>query len=97
MIKSEVQAQLCINSTIPGAAASSAAESSKRSSQSKRLTKTGGREVTNRRRKIDTIEKILEVERNIQIKSLLGSTATATTTLWTKRHFCRPRAAATAG
>src|SRR6185369_463953 len=88
--RSEVQSNLCVDSSITGARAAAAwsTKTSKRASQSQRLTKTRRRKVPNRRAKIYMIQQILKVDRDVQVVSLLTCRGTATA-LWSST--CRSR------
>src|SRR6185369_14090256 len=88
--RSEVQSNLCVDSSITGAGAAAAwtTKTSKRASQSQRLTKTRRRKVPNRRAKIYMIQQILKVDRDVQVVSLLTCRGTATA-LWSST--CRSR------
>src|SRR5215216_2843513 len=79
--RSEVQSDLGIDATITGArtAAAGTTKTSKRTTQPQRLTKIRRRQVPDRRAQIHAVENVLEVNRHVQIVSLLTRSSRATT------------------
>src|SRR5215204_6858064 len=95
--RSEVQSHLCVNSSIAGAgAAATATATSKCSSQSQRLTETRRGEVADRRTEIHMVQKVLEVDRDVDGVSLLTRGPT-TAALWSSWSNSSDSRAPTAG
>src|SRR6185369_15279978 len=93
-----VQSDLSIDPSIAGAcaAATRSAKSSKRASQSQRLAETRRRQIANGRAEVNVVEKILEVDRDVQIVALLGWSGSAAA-LWSTGANGRDPCAAASG